>query len=220
MNASRTKYTHEWDDLYKKMMMMSGKVEEALNKSLQAFQQRDIQLAEAVIQGDNVIDAMELEIEYGSFELIALHAPMGPDLRQIGTMLKMVTDLERIADHASSIAKATIRLQQTEKRGIDENLSEMGQLVIQMLHKALDAYMKKDVPYAEEVALLDDEIDGRHKANINEIVTLVTEHGSLMASGTQLLLISGYLERVGDHVTNLCEWIFYMVNGSLKDLNE
>ncbi len=208
------------DSLHRKLLSMGSLVEEAIHKAIKSLVDRDVQLAEEVISHDGVINQLEQEIETGCMQLIALQQPVGSDLRRLGTMLKLVTDLERMGDHAVSISKTTRRLmgEAYPKPLID--LPEMANHVKAMVRDSLNAYIAKDKQLAEEVASRDDIVDKFYSKIFNDLINIMTQQNHTISQGTHLLLVAQYLERIADHVTNICERIIYLETGKLTDLNK
>lgn len=217
---TRYAFEEQMDVLHRKMMTMGSLVEEAIHKSIKSLVERDVQLAEQVIDNDKMINELEHEIQSGCFQLIALQQPVGNDLRRLGTMLKLVTDLERMGDHAVSIAKTTKRLMNEEyvKPLIDIPL--MADHVKEMVRDSLNAYIARDKEAAEQIALRDDVVDKLYSTVFRDLVALMTKNSDSISQATHLLLVAQYLERIADHVTNICEWIIYMSTGKMTDLNK
>lgn len=217
---TRYAFEEQMDVLHRKMMTMGSLVEEAIHKSIKSLVGRDVQLAEQVIVNDKMINELEHEIQSGCFQLIALQQPVGNDLRRLGTMLKLVTDLERMGDHAVSIAKTTKRLMNEEyvKPLIDIPL--MADHVKEMVRDSLNAYIARDKEAAEQIALRDDVVDKLYSTVFRDLIALMTKNSDSISQATHLLLVAQYLERIADHVTNICEWIIYMSTGKMTDLNK
>lgn len=217
---TRYAFEEQMDVLHRKMMTMGSLVEEAIHKSIKSLVERDVQLAEQVIVNDKMINELEHEIQSGCFQLIALQQPVGNDLRRLGTMLKLVTDLERMGDHAVSIAKTTKRLMNEEyvKPLIDIPL--MADHVKEMVRDSLNAYIARDKEAAEQIALRDDVVDKLYSTVFRDLIALMTKNSDSISQATHLLLVAQYLERIADHVTNICEWIIYMSTGKMTDLNK
>ncbi|QQE73529.1 phosphate signaling complex protein PhoU [Brevibacillus composti] len=217
---TRHVFEEQLDGLHRKLMSMGTLVEEAIHKSIKSLVERDLQLAEQVIASDHLINELEQEIEMGCFQMIALQQPVGGDLRRLGTMLKLVTDLERMGDHAVSIAKTTRRLMAEPyvKPLIDIPL--MADHVKAMVRDSLNAYIGLDKQAAEEIALRDDIVDKLFSTIFRDLIDVMTKNSQSISQGTHLLLVAQYLERIADHVTNICEWIIYMSTGKLTDLNK
>lgn len=216
----RNHFDNELQELVKDMIKMSSVVEDALSYSIKALKKQDIELADKVIAQDDLVDKMELEIEDKCLRLIALQQPIAKDLRIIATALKIVTDLERIADHAVDIARITKRL--SGEKYIKEliDIPRMAHIVTGMVKDSIDAYVRQDVDKAREVSMRDDEVDGLHSQIFRELLLLMMEDPRKINQSTHFLFISQSIERIADHVTNICEWIIYAVTGEHVDLNE
>lgn len=217
---TRNYFDNELQELQLALIKMSSIVEESLSNSIKALKKQDIALAEKVIDSDDLIDKMELQIEEKCLKLIALQQPIAKDLRIIATALKIITDLERIGDHAVDIAKITKRL--SNERYIKEliDIPRMTYIVTGMVKDSIDAYVKLDVAKAREVSKRDDEVDGLHSQIFRELLLLMMEDPRKINQSTYFLFVSQYIERIADHVTNICEWIIYAVTGEHIDLNE
>jgi phosphate transport system protein len=217
---SRHAFEEQLDILHRQLMSMGTLVEEAIHKAIKSLVERDGQIADEVVANDKMINQLEHEIETGCFRLIALQQPVGGDLRRLGTMLKLVTDLERMGDHAVSIAKTTRRLMSEPyvKPLIDIPL--MADNVKAMVRDCLNAYIARDQKAAEEIAARDDVVDKLFSKIFRDLVEVMSKHEHSINQGTHLLLVAQYLERIADHVTNICEWIIYMNTGQLTDLNK
>ncbi len=217
---SRHAFEEQLDVLHRKLMSMGTLVEEAIHKSIKSLVERDVHLAEQVIAADPVINELEQEIQSECFRLIALQQPVGSDLRRLGTMLKLVTDLERMGDHAVSISKTTRRLMAEPyvKPLIDIPL--MADHVKAMVRDCLNAYIARNKEAAEEIAARDDIVDKLFATIFRDLIEVMTKNGNAISQGTHLLLVAQYLERIADHVTIICEWIIYMSTGKMTDLNK
>ena len=199
---------------------MGTLVEEAIRKSMQALKERDEELAKQVIEEDRAINEFELTIQDKCIVLIATEQPVAGDLRGLITIIKIVTQLERMGDHALHIAKGALRLvdEQYMKKLID--LPRMSECAITMIHEALTAFMDNDQVKAEAVAAMDDEIDELHQQVMRECLTYMMQDPKNIPQATSFLFISRFLERLGDHVTNISEWICYNITGKHRELNQ
>lgn len=217
---TRNYFDKELQELHLQMLKMCTVVEEALNNSVHALKHQDIAMAQSVIDGDDIIDDLEFEIEDRCLKLIALQAPMAKDLRFIATAMKIITDLERIADHAVDISKITVRL--SNEKYIKEliDIPRMGELTTKMVKESIDAYVKQDAEKAKEVAKLDDEVDAIHKQIFRELLLIMMEDPKKINQATSFLFVSKSLERIGDYVTNICEKIIYAVTSEHINLND
>ncbi|MFG0212035.1 phosphate signaling complex protein PhoU [Brevibacillus porteri] len=217
---SRHAFEEQQDVLHRKLMTMGTLVEEAIHKSIKSLVERDAELAEQVIANDPVINELEQEIQSDCFRLIALQQPVGGDLRRLGTMLKLVTDLERMGDHAVSIAKTTRRLMADPYVKPLIDIPMMADHVKAMVRDCLNAYIARNKEAAEEIAARDDIVDKLYSTIFHDLIELMTKNSQAISQGTHLLLVAQYLERIADHVTNICEWIIYMSTGKMTDLNK
>lgn len=217
---TRQSFHQELADLRRDLARMGTRVEEAIASALTSLIQRDTALAHQVIDGDDAIDAMELEIEERCLTLVALQQPMASDLRVIGATLKAITDLERLADHAVDIARITIRLgdQPFIKPLID--IPRMGEIAQGMVRDALTAYIRQDADLAYDMIKRDHELDHLYRRIFDELVPIMGRDPSTVPQAAQLLFVAMHLERIGDHATNIGEWVIYMVTGERRELNE
>lgn len=216
---SRKSFHAELDELQRDILRMGTLVEGQIDKAVRSLAQKDSNLAQDVILRDDMVDAMELDIERTCLELLALQQPMAADLRIIGTALKIVTDLERMADHAVDIARVTIRLegQPLIKPLID--VPRMAEIAQSMIRDGLKAYVDQDMELAIRMVERDHDIDRLYSQVFRELLTYMMEDVAKITQATYLLFVASYLERIADHATNLGEWIIYMVTGERKELN-
>jgi phosphate transport system protein len=217
---TRNYFDQELQDLQLSLLKMSSMVEEILANSIKALKTQNAELAQKVIDDDAEIDDMEFVVEDKCIKLIALQSPLARDLRLITTALKIITDLERIADYAVDIAKITLKLQHEKyiKKLID--IPRMAEIAIDMVKGAIDAYVNLDTEHACEAAKLDDELDGLYNQTFRELLLMMMEDPKTIKQATHFLLICRYLERIGDHVTNICERIIHTVTSEHVNLND
>ncbi|MDD2573909.1 MAG: phosphate signaling complex protein PhoU [Bacillota bacterium] len=206
--------------LNRMLKRMGFLVEEAIDRSIRSLVEHESALAREVIADDDLIDDLELEIEEKCINLIATQQPLAGDLRKIFTALRIITDLERMADHAVDIAKVTIRLegQQYIKPLID--IPRMAMLARGMVEDCLNVYMDRDLELASSINKKDDEIDALYKQVFRELLVYMMESPRTIDQATQFLMVSRFLERIGDHATNVCEWVVYSVTGKRANFNE
>ncbi|AFG36745.1 phosphate signaling complex protein PhoU [Spirochaeta africana] len=202
------------------ILHMGTLAEEALHKAMAALAEKDTTAAQLVIDEDSVIDTAQAEIEDLVTRVIAIEQPVAEDLRILITCIKLAADIERIGDHARHIAKAVDRV---SRHGIEvalPRLLRMSELGIGMLHDVLTAFMDGDTAMAEAIAARDDLIDELHRTAYREIIAYMQEDPAHIEDGTRLLLLCRFLERLGDHVTNMCEWVVYARTGHHPELND
>ncbi len=215
----RTEYTQQLKDLQIKLLKMGSMVQQIIEESLQALLSQDMEKAQQIHLLDDRIDEMELEIEAECMRLIALQQPMAKDLRIIGTILKAITDLERMGDHAVNIAKQTLLIGEEPfiKPLID--IPKMARLAEAMVSKCLDAFMKQDVEMAREVAHDDDAVDDLYESIYTELMEMMIHDQQIINQAINLLFIGRFLERIADHATNIGERVIYMVTGERIEIN-
>lgn len=217
---TRKVFESSLQELRNDLLRMGSRAEKQIYLAIDSLMKQDVALAEQVIKDDDILDNMQKEIEDKAIKLIAMQQPLATDLRDIFTSTKIVTDLERIADHAVDIAKITRRLKDETyiKKLID--IPRMADLVREMLKQSLDAYVEGNTKKAYEICKKDDEIDAIYKQVFSELLILMMEEHKTINQGTQFLFICKFLERIADHITNICEWTIYLVTGEQIDLNQ
>ena len=215
MNTTRHNYDYELQGVRNDILQMGQMVITAIERSIQALVDLDMELACQVIQGDDAIDELELLLEERCVVLIARQQPLAKDLRILSTGLKISTDLERIGDHAFDIAKIAKRLGEGGNGHINPRLDipRMAGLATQMLRDALTAYVNMDVELADKVCQADDEVDALYNQLFRELLTYMLADPAVINDATQLIFVARYLERVADHTTNIAEWVIYLQTG-------
>lgn len=217
---TRVIFLEQMNRLRHDILIMSSRVEEDIAKALTALKTDDTELAQEVKANDSVVNAMQITIEDEAAILIATQQPVARDLRELVTILKITANLERIGDHAVHLARAAIKLSGEapfRSFGHIEKMAETGRL---MLNSAITAYLNQDPAAAREAAAMDIFIDAEHKALIEEVLSLMIEHPELIKKAIRLINTSSRLERLGDHITNICEGVIYMVESKHEELNE
>lgn len=199
---------------------MGGMVEKQINDCISALVKQDSSLAEEIIKNDNLVDTMENDIEEKCVKLIARQQPLATDLRRIFATIKLVTDLERIADYAVDISRITLQLKDDRYIKPLIDIPKMGEIVQLMIKGAIDAYVDLDVKAAEEICSMDDQVDILNRQVFRDLLDIMKRDPETIPQSTQFLFISKFLERAGDHVTNVCEWIIYLVTGEHRNLND
>ncbi len=198
---------------------MGTLVEEAIGKSISCLIDQDIELAKKIVDDDEAINQKEIDIEDRCTILIATEQPVASDLRHIITALKIVTQLERMGDHAVHIAKAAIRLSEEVYMKPLIDIPKMSEIVIKMIHDVLTAFINSDADLAIETAKMDASLDKLHHDVMTEIWGYLKADSRYVKQSTSFLFISRFLERLGDHVTNISEWIVYSNTGRHVELN-
>jgi phosphate transport system protein len=217
---TRAHFMEELARLNHDVLAMGSKVEENLRKALEALRTQDVELAREAKAGDEIVNALQLKIEDQAAILIATQQPVARDLRELVTVFKVTDNLERAGDHASHLAKAAIKLAGEPPFRQIERLARMAEAGCAMVRGAVDAYLNHDAAAARRVAAQDDAIDAEHKALVAEVLGLMRESPDHVQRAAKLLTGSGFLERLGDHMTNICEAVVFMVEGSHVELND
>ncbi|KRL13450.1 phosphate signaling complex protein PhoU [Schleiferilactobacillus perolens] len=216
----RRVFEDELNDLHVRFSEMGMMVNEAIYKSVKAFINHDKELARDVISHDHLINEREVDLEKRSFELIALQQPVTTDLRTIVTVMKASSDLERMGDHAVSISKSTIRVKGTTRvPKVEQDIASMAALVKEMVTEVLDAYVKSDDKRALKIALEDHGINHYSDLIYETCLETMQKDPATIPGSMDYLFVSSYLERIGDYVTNICEWIVYLQTGKIVELN-
>jgi phosphate transport system protein len=217
---TRVHFIEELSRLNHDVLAMGTRVEESLRKALEALKGQDVDLAREVKASDELVNALQLKIEDQAAVLIATQQPVARDLRELVTVFKVTDNLERAGDHAVHLAKAAIKLAGEPPFRQVDRLVKMAEIECGMIRGAVNAYLNQDAAEARKVAALDDSVDAEHKQLVNEVLELMRERPDQIQRASRLLTTSGFLERLGDHMTNICEAIVFMVEGSHVELND
>jgi phosphate transport system protein len=201
--------------LQRDILAMAIAVEEAINKAIRSLQKRDIGLAQEVIAGDADIDQRENGVEDECLRMLALHQPVATDLRRIAAVLKINTDLERMADLAVDIAERALHLAELAAIPIPEKLQRMTDLTTAMVRESLEAFVKLDTRQARRVCRLDDQVDRYNAEIIQELIQTMRAAPKLIEPALSLFSATRHLERIADHATNIAEDVIYLVEGEI-----
>ena len=199
---------------------MGSLVEKQLYNSIEAFKNKDMVLAKKVIENDDKVDELNKKIEEQCLKFMAMESPVATDLRKIFTTSKIVTDLERMADYAVDICKIAQRVELDILGEECEPVWQMVDILRKMIKRSLEEFVTGNVKEAYEICKMDDEVDILYRGLFNDILKKMAKDETIINKGAQILFASKYLERVGDHVTNICEWIIFSSKGDYVDLNE
>lgn len=216
----RSQFEEDLLNLHNQFYEMGMLVSKAIHRSVRAYVNHDKELAKQVIEHDEEINNLEIQLEKKSFEMIALQQPVTTDLRRIITVMKASSDLERMGDHAVSISKSTILVKgQTRIPEIEKEISDMSDSVKKMVDNVLVAYVKMDQKDAEMIAAMDERVNQHLRDIYDHTIEAMKANPDTVISGTDYLNVAQYLERIGDYVTNICEWIVYLATGKITELN-
>jgi len=200
----------ELDILRDRLLLMGGEVELSIQRAIHALVQRDSDVANQVLERDGVIDLMELEIDRLSVEVLTLRRPVAKELRLVISITKITPLLERIADHASSIARAALELNDEPELKNYGELSEMAERALEMLQTALDAFTSNDAEKARNLIAKDAEVDKIYDRLVSELMETMSQDASKSTRLARLLFVAKNLERIGDYVKDICEMTVYM----------
>ena len=199
---------------------MGSLVEKQIYNSIEAFKNKDMKLVKQVMENDDKVDELNRRIEEQCLKFMAMESPVATDLRKVFTTSKIVTDLERMADYAVDICKITKRVESDVLGEECEPIWQMIDILRKMINKSIEAFVAGDIDAAYEICKMDDQVDTIYRGLFNDMLKKMAKDESIINKGAQILFASKYLERVGDHVTNICEWIIFSAKGDDVDLNE
>jgi phosphate transport system protein len=197
---------------------MGSMIEKALERSMQALKGRDLALAKQVLAEDKHVDKKRYEIEEQALDIMSCQAPMASDLRILLAILSIVTDLERMGDHAAGNAKIAVMIGDEPPLKPLIDLPRMNDRVIDMLHRSLNAFISHDAEAARKIVPEDDDIDNLYDQVFRELLTFMMEDPRTITRATRLIWVGHNLERTGDRVTNICERVVFMVTGKMEEL--
>lgn len=215
----RESFENNLNELQEKMITMGDLASSAIEKAFEAYQTQNIEIALKVIQEDNYVDDLEIEINQFIIWLMAKEQPVARDLRRIIGLLKISSEIERIADFGVNIAKSTIKIGKSKSLLDLPGLEQMKNLSITMLQKSLQSFIEGNMVLVKEVADLDDQVDDISGETYKIITSYLSEHPEETNELAQLLFINRYLERTADHITNIAESAAYLIKGQMYDLN-
>ncbi|TVR91364.1 MAG: phosphate transport system regulatory protein PhoU [Spirochaetaceae bacterium] len=211
--------SHEIDAMQQNILRMGARVDTALRKTLAALELHDYDLAAEVIREDSTIDAFQATIEDQCTRIISTAHPDPADLRQLLVGIKISSSLERIGDHARHLARRARVV--TDPLFVEALplVRRMAQIDTDMLHDSLTAYVQRDAGAARAIAARDDEIDALNNQLYRLLIGIMQEHPETIEKGIELMMVNRFLERLGDHVTNICEWIVFATRNEHVELN-
>ena len=212
----RRKFDEQLDELNNSLIDMAEIVKKAIADANKALIEQDIALAQKIIASDDEIDNKEKEIESLGLKLILQQQPVARDLRLVSAVLKIITDLERVGDHATDISELTILLADKQYMKKLEHIPQMAAATMKMLTDSIEAFVKKDLELANEVIAYDDVVDNLFEMVKKDLVELMKENADNSDQAIDLIMIAKYFERIGDHATNVAEWVVFSLTGEHK----
>jgi len=213
----RTKFDEQLTQLNDSLIEMAEIVKRAIANGDKALIEQDIALAQQIIASDDEIDNKETEIESLCLKIILQQQPVARDLRLISAVLKIITDLERIGDHATDISEITLLLADKQYIKKLEHIPKMAVATMKMVTDSIDAFVNKDLELANAVIAYDDEIDNLFEIVKKDLIGLIKENSENGDQAIDLMMIAKYFERIGDHATNIAEWVVFSLTGTHKD---
>ena len=213
----RTKFDEQLKNLNEEMIQMGVMIEENIQEAIEALVKSDVDNAKKILEKDTAIDKKQRDIESICFNLLIQQQPVARDLRMITAAMKMVTDMERIGDHAADISEMTIMLAKSERMENYETIIKMASEASIMLIHSIDAFTEKDKVKAKEVIEHDDVVDALFDQVKQEVTKLIQNDPKRGEQEIDMLMIAKYLERIGDHATNIAEWVIYSLDDRKKD---
>ena len=215
----RVQFEEDLEKLHNQFYAMGNEVLSQINRTVRAFVTHDRELARQVIEDDAEVNEYEVKLEKKSLEIIALQQPVSQDLRTVITVLKASSDLERMGDHAVSIAKATVRMKgEVRIESVEDAISKMGRDVKNFVEETLNVYLNGNVDQAYAVAAMDEKIN-QYFDDIRDLATEeIKQNPELIVTGRDYFQVISYLERIGDYDKNICEWVVYFETGKIIEL--
>ncbi len=198
-----------------RVLQMGGMVESQIRLAVEALTNGDVSLMNRVIEDDHRVNAMEVEIDESCNQIIARRQPAAGDLRMVMTVIKTITDLERIGDEAEKIARMAKLLSQKERLNLPRytEIKHAANLALDMLRKSLDAFARLDMSTAAQVVRQDEQVDEEFRSIMRYLITFMMEDPRTISTSLEILFVAKAIERIGDHAKNMCEYVVYMVKG-------
>ena len=216
---TRVAYAHQIQQLRDDVIAMASMVDKAIARSMEALRRQDVALAREVTASDRTINQHRWQTEERALLVIATQAPMASDLRTIAAVIHIVTDLERMADHAAGIAKIVVETANEPLLKPLVDLPRMAEMARAMLADSITAFINDDATAAREIAERDDEVDALYDQVYRELLTYMMADPATINRATHLLWAAHNLERIADRVTNVCERVVFAVTGEMEEIN-
>ena len=210
----RAQYETELKGIVDSLVLMFRHIEAVIEKCIKALIERDFDLAREVFEEDILIDRMERNIEQACLRILVMKHPVAGDFREITAILKMITDLERIGDQARDIAEIAMQFGDDEYIKKLVHIPQMAVIVIQMVKDGVQAYINRDLALARSLNRTDDKVDDLFNVVVEELVELIKKNSDNAEQAIKFIMITKYLERVGDHAVNIGEWVEYAMTGN------
>ena len=216
---ARYEYLQDLENLRGAVVAMSSMVDKAIARAIEALIRQDVKIAEEIIAADRAVNSQRWSIEEDALRIIATQAPMAGDLRSIAAAIHIVTDLERMGDHASGIAKIVVETASEPLLKPLVDIPRMADIARTMLNDSITAYIEADADAARRIAASDDEVDALYEQIYRELLTYMMADPSTINRATHLLWVAHNLERIADRATNICERVVFSETGELTEIN-
>lgn len=210
----RNRFDRQLEKLNNELIHMGSLIEQAIELAVSALVNQNVEKAREAVEFDEEIDEQEKEIEGLCMKLLLEQQPVAKDLRLISSALKMITDMERIGDQAADISELTILLAGTPYIVNPQRIQEMAKETTDMVIKSIDAFVNKDIELAKKVIEQDDLVDELFMKVKQELILLINQSAENGEQAADILMVAKYFERIGDHATNIAEWVIYSITGS------
>ncbi|MCR5090223.1 MAG: phosphate signaling complex protein PhoU [Oscillospiraceae bacterium] len=213
----RMKFDEQLRQLNIEMVLMCNMIEKAIQEAIDALFTRNVEKAKQIMKDDELVDQAQKKIESICFQLLIQQQPVARDLRTITAAMKMVTDMERIGDHAADISELTIMMANSPYIRKTEHIKKMAAEAVIMLLQAVEAYVERDIKKACDVIEHDDIVDDLFVKVKSDLIEVMQNDTANAEYAADLLMVNKYLERIGDHATNIAEWVIFSINGRADD---
>lgn len=215
----RDVFVKDMEHLNDMFLAMSNCAQQVISLSIEALRNRDIEKANEAIALDDVVDKLNHDIENKCLSLIVRQQPVAKDLRRLGSILKVITDIERIGDYGVNISKISLANKNDRMNLSLIEIIKMSELVEDMINNCIVSFLEEDIHLARTVAIMDDKVDEMFISISNNLLEVIGQNASVSKEATSLLFVARHLERTADHTTNICERIIYIVTGELIEIN-
>ena len=209
----RTNYEKGLKEIFDNLVLMCRHIELAIEKCIKALTERNLKVAEEVFEEHNLIDKMERDIEQSCLKILLMEHPVAGDFREVSAALKMITDLERIGDQARDIAEITTQFKDEKYIKKSAHIPQMAEIVIQMVKDGVRAYINRDIELARSLDRTDDKVDGLFNTVMEDLIAFIKKNPDSAEQAIMFMMITKYLERIGDHAVNIGEWVEYAITG-------
>ena len=214
---TRNKFNEELQLLLNSVRVMGVNLEDTLDRVIDNLERKDVEVAQEIINGDDKFDSDEVNIEKQCLELVLTQTPVATDWREIASCLKLVGDMERIADHCSDISQYTLKLAEKPAVDLPENFMKMLNVMREMVYDSITAISENDVELAQKVMATDDAVDDYFAEMRQQLTNVMMQQPQQVPQYVDYLMIAKYVERIADHATNIAQWVLFVVKNELKN---